>query len=319
MLASEDAIAYISAMTSLIRIGTRASKLARVQAEMLQAALASAHPQLTFETIAMTTAGDRELHKTLSDWGYKGLFTKELEDALFEDRIDLAVHSMKDMPSILPEGLIVAAMLPRAEVRDAWISPHYAQLSDMPAGSVVGTSSTRRAAQLLYQRSDLTVVPLRGNVQTRLQKLADGAAQATFLAAAGLTRLGLQENCRSLLPVEDFLPAAAQGAIGIECRETRADIRALLSAINHAPTSCCVTAERAMLRVLDGSCRTPIGGLATLKADGTLHLRGEVLSLDGRIRHFAERVGDSNDPESLGVALGNTLRAAAGEALLRHG
>jgi hydroxymethylbilane synthase len=266
----------------------------------------------------MTTAGDRELHKQLTDWGYKGLFTKELEDALTSNSIDIAVHSMKDMPSILPAGLTLAAMLPRAEVRDAWISPHYTTLADVPEGAVVGTSSARRAAQLLYRRPDISVVPLRGNVETRLRKLDEGIASATFLAAAGLHRLGLEAHIRTLLSTEEFLPAAAQGAIGIECRDDDVALRELLATIDHAPTHICVDAERAMLQVLDGSCRTPIGGLATL--DGNrIHLRGEVLSLDGSERHEVSQTGSVNAPQALGVALGETLRAQAGERLLRHG
>ena len=305
-------------MTRLIRIGTRASKLARAQAEMVRAALAATDPALTFEIMAMTTAGDRELHKQLTDWGYKGLFTKELEDAMLKDEIDIAVHSMKDMPSVRPEGLMIAAMLPREDVRDAWISPHYACLADMPDGAIIGTASTRRAAQLLHKRPDVTIVPLRGNVETRLRKLAEGEASATFLAAAGLNRLGLSHHIRTLLPTEEFLPAAAQGAIGIECRTSESAMRELLATINHEPTFTCVTAERAMLNVLDGSCRTPIGGLAEINGD-QMHIRGEVLSLDGKIRHHHQLSGTLADAELLGISLGEHLRAVAGEGMLRHG
>jgi hydroxymethylbilane synthase len=203
-------------------------------------------------------------------------------------------------------------------VRDAWISPHHASLADLPYGAVVGTSSARRAAQLLHQRPDVKIVELRGNVQTRLQKITDGVAEATFLAAAGLIRLGLEKEIRQLIPTDEILPAAAQGAIGIECAEARADILALLATINHAPTQTCITAERAMLLELDGSCRTPIGGLAELRGD-TLHVQGEVLSLDGRIRHHHALTGAASDAEKLGFALGLELRAMAGEALLNHG
>lgn len=304
-------------MTQLIRIGTRASKLALAQAEMVAEALRTAHPGLDTEIVAMTTAGDRELHKTLADWGYKGLFTKELEDALLGDAVDIAVHSMKDMPSLLPEGLCIAAMLPRADVRDAWISPHYASLAEVPEHAVIGTSSARRAAQLLHRRPDVQIVPLRGNVQTRLRKLAEGEASATFLAAAGLTRLGLTQEIRSYLAVEEMLPAVAQGAVGIECRETRSEIRTLLAAINDEPTMIALSAERAFLQLLDGSCRTPIAGLATLDGD-RLHLRGEVLSLDGTIRHYAELDGDAMRAVHLGETLGHQLRERAGDALLRH-
>ena len=305
-------------MLTRLRIGTRASKLARAQAEMVRAALALAYPGLAIEIVAMTTAGDRELHKQLTDWGYKGLFTKELEDGLLGGTIDIAVHSMKDMPSVLPNGLVLAAMLPRADVRDAWVSPHYTTLTEAPQGARVGTSSARRAAQLLYARRDITVVPLRGNVQTRLDKIVAGEAQATFLAAAGLMRLGLDHHIRTLLSPEAFLPAVAQGAIGIECRADDADIQTLIAALNDGDTMACVTAERAMLLVLDGSCRTPIAGLATLEGH-RMHLRGEVLSLDGSIRHAQSLVGDRADAEKLGTTLGAALRAQAGEALLTHG
>lgn len=305
-------------MSRLLRIGTRASKLARAQAQMVAEALCAADPTLTIETVAMTTAGDRELHKQLSDWGYKGLFTKELEDALLEGRIDIAVHSMKDMPSLLPDGLTIAAMLPRADVRDAWISPHYARLADVPTGATVGTSSARRAAQLLHLRPDIQVITFRGNVETRLRKLEEGIAVATFLACAGLMRLGLGHHIRERISPEVMLPAVAQGAIGIECRSENTEMLARLAAINHAPTMTCLDAERAFLEVLDGSCRTPIAGLATIEGH-EIHLRGEVLSLDGRIRHIDSMRGSIEDARALGVTLGERLRAAAGEALLQHG
>jgi hydroxymethylbilane synthase len=305
-------------MSRLIRIGTRASKLARAQAQMVADALRAADPAVTIETIAMTTAGDRELHKQLTDWGYKGLFTKELEDALLERRIDIAVHSMKDMPSVLPKGLTLCAMLPRADVRDAWVSPHYASLEAVPQGAVIGTSSARRAAQLLHLRPDIQVTGFRGNVETRLRKLDEGVAVATFLASAGLLRLGLEAHIRAMIAPEVMLPAVAQGAIGIECRADDTHILPLMDAINHTPTMTCVTAERAYLQVLDGSCRTPIAGLATLHGDA-LRLRGEVLSLDGRICHRDEIDGPADEAETLGQTLGQRLRERAGEALLQHG
>jgi hydroxymethylbilane synthase len=304
-------------MSFSIRIGTRASKLARAQAEMLRNALMGVHPQLKIEIVPMTTAGDRELHKQLTDWGYKGLFTKELEDALLKGEIDLAVHSMKDMPSILPEGLTIAAMLPRADVRDAWVSPHYASLDDAPQGATIGTSSARRAAQLLNRRPDLKIVPLRGNVETRLRKLEENVASATLLAAAGLTRLGMADKIRNFISPDLFLPAVAQGAIGVECKAGRTELRAMLALIDHSPTTRCVTAERAMLRVLDGSCRTPIAGLATLD-NRTITIRGEVLSLDGKIRHAHQLVGEAVEAEALGAALGEQLRNMAGPELLNN-
>ena len=301
-----------------MRIGTRASKLARAQAQMVADALLALDPGLTIETHAMTTAGDRELHKQLTDWGYKGLFTKELEDALLAGSIDLAVHSMKDMPSILPDGLTIASMLPRADMRDAWVSPKYASLTDVPHGATIGTSSARRAAQLLHTRPDVNVVAFRGNVETRLRKLDEGIAEATFLASAGLIRLGLDAHIRSYLSPEEMLPAVAQGAIGIECKADDDATCALVARISHAPTMLCVSAERAFLELLDGSCRTPIAGLAVLEGD-TLHLRGEVLSLDGLVRHYQELRGPKTDAEKIGRALGQELRHRAGEALLNHG
>lgn len=305
-------------MSAILRIGTRASKLARAQAEMVAVALKTVRPDITIETVAMTTAGDRELHKQLTDWGYKGLFTKELEDAMLTGQVDIAVHSMKDMPSVLPEGLMIAAMLPRADTRDAWISPEYATLDDVPQGATIGTSSARRAAQLLHKRPDVKVVGFRGNVETRLRKLAEKEASATFLAAAGLQRLGLTEHIRSLISPDVFLPAVAQGAIGIECKSDRVDLRAMLAMIDDRKTTTAVTAERAMLRVLDGSCRTPIAGLAELDVNGNLTLRGEVLSLDGKIRHHLQIAGYENEAELLGTELGNQLRSAAGAALLTN-
>lgn len=305
-------------MSRPLVIGTRASKLALAQAEMLRDALLALDPAREITLASMTTAGDRELHKDISDWGYKGLFTKELEDALADGRVDLAVHSTKDMPSELPAGMVLAAVLPRADTRDAWVSPVHASLEALPKGATVGTSSTRRAAQLLHRRPDVNIVPFRGNVDTRLRKLADGVAEGTFLAAAGLKRLGYEQHIRDLIPSDQMLPAAAQGAIGIECRSDDDDVRALLARINHADTWTCITAERAFLKALDGSCRTPIGGLAEL-SEGTVTLRGEVLSLDGRLRFYQEIIGSAAEAERLGLALGERLRREAGEDLLAQG
>lgn len=304
-----------SRLTTL-RIGTRASKLALAQAEIVRAALEKAYPHLTITIHSMTTAGDRELHKTLADWGYKGLFTRELEDGLLKNEIDIAVHSMKDMPSELPPGLTIGAILPRADVRDAWISAQVPNIAALPQGARVGTSSARRAAQLLHKRPDVEIVPLRGNVQTRLRKLAEGEAVATFLAVAGLSRLGITEEIRGLIEPDDMLPAVAQGAIGIECR-TDDVLRDLLAPLNHAETEHCIMAERAFLLALDGSCRTPIAGLAEWR-NNHLYLRGEVLSLDGTIRHHVESSAPASDAAALGTELGARLRALAGEALLQN-
>ena len=299
-----------------IRIGTRASKLARVQAQKLETALRTAHPHVTTEVVAMTTAGDRELHKQLSDWGYKGLFTKELEDALLNRTVDLAVHSMKDMPSILPAGLMLCGMLPRADVRDAFISTQHASLAALPRAAVVGSSSARRIAQLLHQRPDINIVPLRGNVETRLRKVENGEASATFLAVAGLERLQLTSVIRERIDPTFMLPAVAQGAIGMECRAEDKNVQALVAAISDADTMVTVNAERAMLQALDGSCRTPIGGLAELKGD-RITLRGEVLSLDGTLRHAHTLSGAISDAERIGTVLGEELKSRA-HAILKE-
>ncbi len=299
-------------MNAPLRIGTRASKLALAQAQMVAQALGVPH-----EIVPMTTAGDRNLHENPAHWGYKGLFTKELEDALHTRAVDIAVHSMKDMPSVLPPGLVIAALLKRADVRDAWISSRYPSYEDLPAQAIIGTSSARRKAQLLHRYPGITIVPLRGNVQTRLQKISDGVAEATFLACAGLTRLGLSDLMRAPIAVDAMLPAAAQGAIGIECRQNDPATRSLLMKLNHKPTALCVQAERAFLHALDGSCRTPIAGLATLE-DNELWLRGEVLSLDGSVRHYRELRGAANDAERIGAELGAALRRDAGPALLEQ-
>lgn len=300
-----------------IRIGTRASKLARAQAQMAMEALMRAHklPETAFEIVAMTTAGDKELHKTLDHWGHKGLFTKELEDALLEKRIDIAVHSMKDMPSELPASLTIGAMLKRADVRDAWVSKKYPSLLNLAPGAVVGTSSARRTAQVLFHQPKAIIVPLRGNVETRLRKLEENVAEATLLACAGLDRLGLQEVIVERLSPDHLLPALAQGAIGIECRKNDSDTLAMLAAIDHTETSRCLTAERTLLHALDGSCKTSIGGLAVLEGD-SIWLRGEVLSHDGSERHFDEVKG--TDAAAIGKELGDRLRSSAGNALLRR-
>jgi hydroxymethylbilane synthase len=266
-----------------IRIGTRGSPLALAQAHEVKARLMAAH-RLAEEAISIMvikTTGDQILDRPLADIGGKGLFTKEIEDALLANDIDVAVHSMKDMQTALPEGLAIGAVLPREDVRDAFISLKHATLASVPAGAVIGTSSLRRQAQLLYARPDLTVVGFRGNVQTRLRKLQEGVAEATFLAVAGLKRLGLEDRITEPVPIDQMLPAVAQGAIGLEIRagdDTTAERIALL---NDAATALAVTAERAFLARLEGSCRTPIAGYARLEG-GRLAFLGQVLSPDGK-------------------------------------
>ena len=300
-----------------IRIGTRGSPLALAQAHEVRRRLIAAHgtPESLIEIVVIRTSGDRIEDRPLSEIGGKGLFTKEIEEALLAGGIDLAVHSMKDMPTVLPDGLEISSHLPREDVRDAFLSPRAATLADLPPGAVVGTSSLRRQAQVLRARPDLRVVPFRGNVETRLRKLGDGVADATLLACAGLRRLGLADKITATLSTNDFLPAVAQGAIGIEIRSGDDRARALLAPLDDADTSLCIMAERAMLARLDGSCRTPIAGLAQLSA-GTLTLRAMILSPDGRDAHGTQRQGRPADGPAMGRDAADELLGRAGPDFL---
>jgi len=265
-----------------LKIGTRGSPLALAQAHETRERLAKAFdlPFEAFTIVVIKTTGDKIIDRPLKEIGGKGLFTREIEDALLSGGIDIAVHSMKDMPTLQPEGLILDTYLPREDVRDAFISPDYKSLADLPAGTVVGTSSLRRRAQLMLKRPDLEVVEFRGNLQTRLMKLEQGVAAATFLAMAGLNRLRMDEVPATAIETEMMLPAVAQGAIGIERRVGDTNAAMMLAAIHDIPTGQRIVAERAFLLELDGSCETPIAGLALLEG-GTLFLRGEVLRPDG--------------------------------------
>jgi hydroxymethylbilane synthase len=265
-----------------LKIGTRGSPLALAQAHETRERLAKAFdlPFEAFTIVVIKTTGDKIIDRPLKEIGGKGLFTREIEDALLSGGIDIAVHSMKDMPTLQPEGLILDTYLPREDVRDAFISPDYKALADLPAGTVVGTSSLRRRAQLMLKRPDLEVVEFRGNLQTRLMKLEQGVAAATFLAMAGLNRLRMDEVPATAIETEMMLPAVAQGAIGIERRGGDTNAATMLAAIHDIPTGQRIVAERAFLLELDGSCETPIAGLALLEG-GTLFLRGEVLRPDG--------------------------------------
>ena len=300
-----------------LKIGTRGSPLALAQAHETRARLGAAFdlPEDAFEIVVIKTTGDDraliDADRPLKEIGNKGLFTKEIEEAMLDGRIDIAVHSMKDMPTVQPEGLILDCYLPREDVRDAFISPEFSGLADLPAGSVVGTSSLRRRAQLLHKRPDLTVVEFRGNMQTRLKKLEDGVARATFLAMAGLNRLKMDEVPKHAIATEDMLPAIAQGAIGIERRVDDARMQHMLAAIHDGPTGQRLAAERAFLAALDGSCETPIAGLAELDGD-TLRLRGEVLRPDGSAAHADEISGAVADGPELGRKLAATLLERAG-------
>jgi len=256
--------------------------------------------------------GDMIQDRPLKDIGGKGLFTREIEEDLLSGKIDIAVHSMKDMPTIQPDGLLLDTYLPREDVRDAFISPTVSSIADLAQGAVVGTSSLRRKAQLLNRRPDLNVVEFRGNVQTRLKKLADGVAECTFLASAGLNRLNMDEVPATPIAPEDMLPAVAQGAIGIERRENDASTAEILSAIHDTPTGQRLAAERAFLLHLDGSCETPIAGLAILDGD-QLYLRGEVLRPDGSEAINGEKRGPISDGPAMGIALAQELLARAGD------
>lgn len=293
-----------------IRIGTRSSPLALAQAEMVRHALLADDPTLDPAKIVlqpMVTAGDVETVKNLSEWGFKGLFTKELEEALLNKRIDCAVHSMKDVPSELQSGLTIAAMLERADTRDAFISHSCEQFDDLPQGAVIGTSSVRRNAQIRNLRPDLQIVPLRGNVQTRLKKLEQGAANATFLASAGLTRLGLQMHIKETMDSQRMLPAIAQGAIGIECAMANEALLARLARISHADTLLTVSAEREVLKKVDGSCRTPIAGYCHM--DGNyIHLDAMVIAPDGSEIIRQTIYGPKRDALYLGAELGAYLK-----------
>lgn len=295
-----------------LRIGTRGSPLALWQAHEVRRCLMVAFdlPEAAFEICVIKVMGDQILDKALKDIGGKGLFTREIEEALLDGGIDIAVHSMKDMPTVQPDGLILECYLPREDVRDAFVSPHVATLADLPQGAVVGSSSLRRRAQLRLKRPDLHLVEFRGNVQTRMKKLNDGVAVATFLAMAGLNRLGMAHVARSAIETTDMLPAVAQGAIGIERRLDDTNTASLLAAIHDIPTGIRLAAERAMLARLDGSCETPIAGLATLDGE-TLHLRGEILRPDGSESITGQRTGAVSDAAALGTALADELLSKA--------
>ena len=294
------------------KIGTRGSPLALWQAHEVRRCLmaALALPIEAFEIAVIKVTGDQIQEKSLREAGGKGLFTREIEEALLAGLIDIAVHSTKDMPTLQPGGLTLDCYLPREDVRDGFVSPHVAGLMDLPQGAVVGSSSLRRRAQLAHRRPDLQLVEFRGNVQTRMTKLQDGVAMATFLAMAGLNRLGMSDAARPVA-VDDMLPAVAQGAIGVERRLADPRAEAMLSAIHHTPTGHELTAERAFLLRLDGSCETPIAGLAQLEGE-VLWLRGEILRPDGTKVIKGEIRGPVADGADLGKTLAADLLGRAG-------
>ena len=296
-------------------IATRESRLAVWQAEHVQACLAALYPQCRVELLPMTTRGDQMQDARIALEGGKGLFIKELEFALADGRADLAVHSMKDMPVELPAGFALAAITEREDPRDAFVSNDFADLASLPVGAVVGTSSLRRAAQVLEHFPRLTIRALRGNVNTRLAKLDRGDYAAIILAASGLKRLGLQSRIRDYLSIEQCIPAGGQGALGGECRADRADVLAAMAPLAHRGTSICVRAERAVNRALGGNCSIPLGAYAEIWGE-TVRLRGIVAAPDAKRIARAEATGEAADPEALGLRVAELLREEGAAGIL---
>jgi hydroxymethylbilane synthase len=298
-----------------LRIGTRGSPMALVQAGMVRDRLAAAHPDLSvpgaLEIVVIRTTGDRVQDRPLHEIGGKGLFTKEIEEALIAGAIDLAVHSMKDVATWLPPGLEIGCLLARDDPRDAFLSHKAKTLRELPPGAILGTASPRRAAQALHLRPDLRIVPIRGNAGTRIRKLSAGECDATMLSLAGLRRIGEEAAITSILSTDEMLPAVAQGAIGIECRSDDLATRRRLAPLNDADAAWTIAAERALLAALGGSCRTPIAALAEIR-DGALALRAMVISPDGTQCHRTSRHGAVDDAVALGSDAGAELRRLAG-------
>ncbi len=298
---------------SPLRIGTRGSPLALAQAYETRERLSIAFGLSldSFEIVVIKTTGDIVLNRPLKEIGGKGLFTKEIEEALLQESIDIAVHSMKDMPVQQPDGLILDTFLPREDVRDAFVSRIHKSLADIPQGATVGTSSLRRKAQLMSKRPDLKIVEFRGNVQTRLKKLDDGVAECTFLAVAGLNRLKMEDIITAPISTDEMLPAVAQGAIGIERREKDVKVATMLEAIHSSTTGLLLSAERAFLEALDGSCETPIAGLAEFKNEN-LRFRCEILKTDGSEVYSDEQVVSKEDATLVGIEMAHKLLSQAG-------
>ena len=303
-------------MPQTLRIATRKSPLAIWQAEHVAERLRHAHPDLPVELVGMSTQGDKILDTPLAKIGGKGLFVKELEQGMLEGKADIAVHSMKDVPVELPEGLRLAAILERQDPRDAFVSNRFASLADLPQGAVVGTSSLRRQCQLGEQRPDLRILPLRGNVNTRLRKLDEGQFDAVILAAAGLKRLGFGERISCFLEPEQSLPAIGQGAIGIECRTDDDWVEQLLRPLHDSDTALCVEAERAMNNRLMGGCQVPIAGYA-VQNHGRIHMQGLVGEPDGSRIIRAEISGPAEDAGALGAALAEDLLGQGADHILK--
>ncbi|GMR07419.1 MAG: hydroxymethylbilane synthase [Gammaproteobacteria bacterium] len=300
---------------NIVRIATRRSPLALWQANHVKDALQQAHPGIQVALLQMTTSGDRILDTPLAKVGGKGLFVKELERALLDGEADIAVHSMKDVPVALPQGLHLPVIMKREDPRDAFVSNHFNDFDELPQGARLGTSSLRRQCQLKQRRPDLLVLDLRGNVNSRLQKLDEGRYDAIILASAGLIRLGLAERIRTSLPTEISLPAIGQGAVGIECRADDARVNELITPLDHADTHTCVAAERAMNTRLEGGCQVPIAGFAELQKD-TLFMRGLVGEPDGSQVVQGDIAGHSSHAEELGTVLAEDLLARGAQRIL---
>ena len=303
-------------MTQPLKIATRKSPLALWQAEYVKAELQKHHPDLTVELVGFTTKGDKILDTPLAKVGGKGLFVKELEVAMLDGRADIAVHSMKDVPMEFPQGLGLTTICPREDPTDAFVSNHYDDLSQLPAGTRVGTSSLRRQCQLRESRPDLQILDLRGNVNTRLGKLDNGDYDAIILASAGLIRLEMSERIRSRIAPEASLPAGGQGAVGIECRSDDQRTIDLLAPLHHGDTAVCVTAERAMNRRLQGGCQVPIACYALLQDNDQLWLRGLVGAVDGSRMLRDEIRGPASNAEQLGIELADRLLASGADVIL---
>lgn len=301
--------------TPQLIIATRESPLALWQANWVKARLLETHLSLSVELLGMTTQADRMLDISLSTVGGKGLFVKELEEALLDGRADIAVHSMKDVPMELPPGLCIPIVCDREDPRDAFVSNEFSSLMALPLGASVGTSSLRRQSQLLALRPDLNIVHLRGNVNTRLAKLDKGEYAAIILAAAGLKRLGFQERIRAFLSIEESLPAAGQGILGIECREADTQTRQLIEALKHSPSMACITAERAMCLRIGGGCQAPVAAFADITAN-RLTLRGLVARVDGSLLLRAQESGTLDQAEQIGIKVANDLLSQGAEDIL---
>ncbi len=302
-------------MLKIIRIGTRNSQLARWQAEWVKSQLTNFYPHLQFELVPMKTKGDKILDVPLSKIGDKGLFTKELEQGLLADELDMAVHSLKDMPTLLPIGLTISTFCEREEPRDVFLSKNGIPLEDLPTGAIIGTSSLRRKSQLKHYRPDFDFMDLRGNLQTRWKKLTESNMDGIVLAAAGVKRLGWEDRITQILSENMMLSAVGQGSIAIEIVEQRTDIQELLSRLNHFETEQAVRAERALMRKLEGGCQVPIGALAQV-VNGQIILRGMVASLDGVRLIKAEAIG--TDPEAVGIEVANRLVAQGATSILEE-